>query len=73
MSDLADSADAAIENAEADAVAHARHALKTRALAPCGLCYWCREPLRQAHGIYCDGVCADEHAADQRRITGRAV
>lgn len=67
MPDIADRAAIAIENHEADGIAHARHALTRRSLEPCGVCHWCGEPLRQAGQLFCDNLCADDHATHQKR------
>ena len=67
MADLADRANDIAEAYAADGVAHARRALERRALEPCGVCHWCSEPLRQANQLFCDRLCADDHATTQRR------
>lgn len=67
MSDLVDRANDAVANHESDGIARARRALEHRAIEPCGACHWCNEPLRQANQLFCDSVCAADHAGNQRR------
>lgn len=72
---MADEIDRANDRAAAyvsDGIAHARHVLQGRALAPCGVCHWCREALRQANQLFCDSLCADDYAAQQKRQRGVA-
>lgn len=44
---------------------------KTPTLAPIGICYYCSEAV-PGQQLYCDGACADDHAAEQeaRRRNG---
>lgn len=72
MADDIDRANDRVADYERDGIAHARHALQTRALAPCGACHWCGEALRQTAQLYCDSHCAEDHAAQQKRERGRA-
>jgi hypothetical protein len=51
--------------ADARASAAARNA--PRELRPCGVCHWCGEPLRQHNQVFCDSVCAADHADNIRR------
>lgn len=73
MSDAADRADGLIADQVGDAIAHARHAQRARALEPCGVCHWCGEPLHLVAGLYCDAYCAQDHADDVRRNTGKRL
>ena len=73
MSDAADRADSVIQGSVDAALDEARHALSQRALLPCGVCHWCGETLHHAAALYCDSDCAADHAADQRRITGKCL
>ena len=72
MADEIDRANDRVADAERDGIAHARRALQTRALAPCGACHWCNEPLANPQQVFCDAVCAEALAAQQKRERGRA-
>lgn len=67
MSDIVDRANVVVANHEADGIARARRALEQREMQPCGSCHWCNEPLRQANQLFCDNVCGDYYADNQRR------
>ena len=67
MADDADRADIGIENRLNDGIAHARHELSKRDIAPCGACHWCGETLRLSNQLFCDSSCANDYADNKRR------
>jgi hypothetical protein len=64
MADEADRSEIEIENNQAAGIWRAGQNVKH--LLPVGECYACGAWLGQGR-IYCNNVCADEHAADLKR------
>jgi hypothetical protein len=67
MPDEIDRASLVVETTIKTGIARARTALRSRELEPCGVCYWCHEPLRLAGQVFCDAICAADYTDNRRR------
>lgn len=64
--DDVDHANQKSDEAIAAAICRSQRALNQRVLQPVGACHWCNEVVGNQK-LFCNGECADDHAALMRR------
>lgn len=64
---MADEADMAQEQLDASIADNIRAIVNAPRLRPKGICYACLAPVQSSGQLYCDDLCAEDHAYVQRR------